>query len=73
MHERQTAPEAGFGGKRNGILLSLAEEHGFQVFLTVDKGIEYEQNLRGRQIAIVIILAKSNRLIDMLPHVPACI
>jgi len=39
----------------------------------MDKGIEYEQNLRGRRIAIIVFRAKSNRLLDILPHVPACI
>jgi hypothetical protein len=45
-HDCQTVPEAGFAGKKNGFLLTLAEGHGFDVFLAMDKGIEYEQNLR---------------------------
>jgi hypothetical protein len=69
-HECQTVPEAGLGGKKNGELLSLAESAGFQVFLTLDRGIEYEQNLRRRRIGIVLIRAKSSRLVDLLPHVP---
>jgi predicted nuclease of predicted toxin-antitoxin system len=72
-HECQTVPEAGLAGKTNGELLSLAEQHGFEVFLTVDKGIEYEQNPTGRNIAIVIVRAKSNRLADLLPHAPECV
>jgi hypothetical protein len=71
-HECSTAPEAGFAGKKNGALLALAEAAGFDLLLTLDKGIEYEQNLKGRRIAIVIIRAKSNRLADILPHVAAC-
>ena len=54
--------------KRNGELLSLAEEAGFQVFITLDQGIEYEQNLMGRRIAIVLVRAKSSRLVDLVPH-----
>jgi hypothetical protein len=73
MHECPTVPEAGFAGKKNGALLRLAELAGFDVLLTMDKGLEYEQNLRGRRIAVVIIRAKSNRLADILPHVPACV
>ena len=69
-HECHTVPEAGLGGKKNGELLSLAESAGFQVFLTLDRGIEYEQNLRRRRIGIVLIRAKSSRLVDLLPHVP---
>jgi hypothetical protein len=58
--------------KRNGDLLDLAERQGFQVFVTIDKGIEFEQNLTGRQLAIVILVCKSNRSEDLLPLAPAC-
>jgi hypothetical protein len=44
-HACSTVPEAGFAGERNGELLSLAEQQGFEVFLTLDKGIQYQQNL----------------------------
>ena|SRR5216683_1762464 len=72
-HECQTAPEAGFAGKTNGELISIAEERGFDVLLTVDKGLAYEQNPAGRKIAIIIVCAKSNRLADLLPHAGACV
>jgi len=71
-HECQTVPEVGLAGKKNGALLSLAEAAGFEVFLTMDKGLQYEQNLTGRNIAILIVRARSNRLVDLLPHVPSC-
>jgi hypothetical protein len=48
--------------------VSLAEADGFQVFITLDRGIAYQQNLSGRKIAIVLIRAKSNRLADLIPH-----
>jgi len=41
----------------------------FQVFITLDQGIEYEQNLMGRRIAIVLMRARSSRLVDLVPHV----
>lgn len=63
-------PEEGMAGKKNGELLVLAEASGFQVFLTVDRGIEYQQNLRARKIAVVLIRRKSSRLVDLLPRVP---
>ena len=66
----QTVPEAGLAGKKNGDLLSSAEQAGFQAFLTLDQGIEYEQNLQHRTIGVVVILAKSSQLGDLLPHVP---
>ena len=68
--ECQTVPEAGFAGKKNGSLLDLAESAGFEIFVTMDKGLEYEQNLAGRSIAILILRAQSNRLADLLPLVP---
>ena len=72
MHECRTVQEAGFGGKQNGELLTLAEGQ-FEVFLTVDKGIRYQQNLSGRSIAVLIIRAASNDIDDILPHVPGCL
>jgi len=70
-HECHTVPEAGWAGKKNGDLLSLAELSGFQVFLTLDRGLEYEQNLKGRGIGIILISAKSSRLADLLPGIPS--
>lgn len=70
-HECATVPDAGLAGKKNGELLSLAEQAGFDVFLTVDHGIEYEQNLAQRKIAVVVIYAKSSRLNDLIVHMPA--
>ncbi len=66
--ECQTVPEAGLAGKKNGELLSRAEQTGFQAFLTIDQGIEYQQDLQGRKIAVVVIRTKSSRLDDLLPH-----
>jgi hypothetical protein len=68
-HDIVTVPEAGFAGKKNGELLSLAEKAGFQVFITLDQGIEYEQNLGGRSLAVILIHAKSSKLEDLVPHV----
>lgn len=61
------------GGKKNGDLLSIAERQGFEIFLTMDKGLEYEQNLAGREIAVIILRAKSSRLVDLVPLVEACL
>jgi hypothetical protein len=65
-------PRSGFAGKKNGDLLLLAERAGFELFLTTDKGLPYQQNLAGRSIAILIVRTGSNRLMDLLPHVDAC-
>ena len=65
-HECRTVPEAGLAGKKNGALLDLVESDGWEIFVTMDKGLAYEQNLAGRNIAILILRAKSNRLVDLL-------
>src|SRR5437763_7453244 len=72
-HDCQTARYAGLAGLTNGELLTAAETAKFDVFLTVDRGIEYQQNLTGRKIAIIIFRTKSNRLKDLLPYVPVCL
>ena len=69
-YDCHSVPEEGWAGKKNGELLSLAEKAAFRVFLTLDRGIEYQQNLQSRSIAVVLIRTKSNRLADLLPHVP---
>jgi hypothetical protein len=72
-HDCQTARYAGLAGLNNGELLIAAETAKFDVFLTADQGIEYQQNLAGRSIAIIIFRTKSNRLKDLLPHAPTCL
>ena len=71
-HECRTVPQAGLAGKKNGELLDAAEHAGFAVLLTIDQGISYQQNLRGRVIAIVLIRPHSNKVADLLPHMKAC-
>ena len=40
------------------------------MFITLDRGIEYEQSLGRRTIALVLIRARSSRVADLLPHMP---
>jgi Domain of unknown function (DUF5615) len=51
-HEVSTAQEAGLGGIENGELLRRAEGK-FDLFVTADKNLRYQQNLTGRKIAIL--------------------
>lgn len=69
----QTVRHAGLAGLKNGDLLTAAESGEFEAFLTLDQGIEYQQNLMSRKIAIVILHAGSSRLKDLLPLIPACL
>jgi predicted nuclease of predicted toxin-antitoxin system len=70
-HECKTVREIGLGSKKNGELLALAEGE-WDVLLTNDKNVKYQQNMEGRRISILILSAKSNRLRDLLPLIPAC-
>ncbi len=72
-HDCQTARYAGLAGLSNGELLTGAEAAGFNVLLTVDQGITYEQNLKSRKIAIVVFRAQSNRLRDLVPLIAAAL
>ena len=69
-HDVQTVPEMGWASKRNGELLRLAARQ-FDAFLTVDRRLQHEQELSTFQIAVIVLVARSNRLLDLLPLVPA--
>ena len=53
-HECATAQQRGWGGIKNGDLLKLAEAE-FDIFITSDQNIRYQQNLSGRKIALVVL------------------
>jgi hypothetical protein len=61
------AQEAGWSGRVNGELLALAE-CAFDVLVTIDTNLEYQPNLSGRKIAILILAASMNRLEHLQPH-----
>ncbi len=63
-HVCETVPEAGFANKKNGELLELAEGR-WDVLLITDRNIKYQQNIAGRDIAILILCARSNRIRDL--------
>jgi GNAT superfamily N-acetyltransferase len=67
-HEARTAPEMGWASKRNGELLALAVGH-FEIFLTADRNLSYQQDLSAFDMAIVVLVARSNRLDDLRPLV----
>jgi hypothetical protein len=70
-HECETVRRAGYGSKKNGELLSLAEGQ-WDVLLTSDRRIKYQQNMAGRNISILVLRVKTNRLEDVLPLMHAC-
>src|SRR2546425_3937286 len=54
-HNIFKAKDRGWDALTNGDLLSVAEEAGFDVLLTADKNMRYQQNLAGRRIALVVL------------------
>ena len=55
---------------RNRALMSVAIEAGFEVFVTIDKQIEHQQNLAALVLPVVVVDGKSNTLPVLLPFVP---
>lgn len=69
-HDVRTVAQMGSAGVTDGVLLGLAAES-FDVLVTTDRSIEFQQNLQQFTIAVVILEAKTNRLIDLEPLVPS--
>jgi predicted nuclease of predicted toxin-antitoxin system len=69
-HEVTTVPRCGWSGVKNGKLLALAATQ-FDVFLTMDKNLEYQQNMATLPIAVLVLEALSNRIAHLAPLVPS--
>lgn len=70
-HAVTEAIDNGWDHFSNGDLLKVAEEAGFEILLTTDKNIRYQQNLSGRKIALVVLGNSPWRLVRL--HVPAIV
>jgi len=68
-HEVKTVPQMGWATIKNGELLALAEKD-FEVFVTVDRNLSFQQHLPRYTIAVIVLRARSNRLQDLRPLVP---
>ena len=68
-HDVKTARQMGWTMIGNGELLALASKH-FDVFVTVDRNMSFQQNIVSHEIAVVVLQAKTNRLADLRPLVP---
>ena len=67
--DTRTVPEMGWASKENGDLLGWAAGH-FDVFLTVDRNLSYQQDMGRFNIAVVVLVARGNRLADLRPLMP---
>jgi predicted nuclease of predicted toxin-antitoxin system len=69
-HEVKTVAETEWAGVKNGELLQLAAKE-FDVLLTVDRNLEYQQNFSGLALAVIIVHASSNDITVLRPLMPA--
>ena len=63
-HNVATAAELEWSQLTNGELLAAATEAGFEVFVTTDQNLRYQQNLKNRTIAIVVLILKTEMRVD---------
>jgi hypothetical protein len=68
-HDVKTVPAMGWAAYKNGALLARAEAS-FDVFVTVDRNLSFQQRLSGFNIGVIVLAALSNRLEDLRPLVP---
>ncbi len=68
-HNVKTARQMGWTTIKNGELLALASQ-AFDVFVTVDRNLSFQQNLGNLPIAVVVLAARTNRLADLISAVP---
>jgi hypothetical protein len=68
-YEVRTVPQMGWAGTLDGDLLPLVAAE-FDVFITVDRNLPFQQNLAILDLAVLVLVARSNRLADLQPLVP---
>jgi predicted nuclease of predicted toxin-antitoxin system len=71
-HEVKTVSESGWAGRKNGDLLRLAQER-FDVFITVDRNLAFQQDVGQFDIAVVVLAAYSNAIEDQEPLMPTVV
>lgn len=69
-HDVQHVVDLGWSSKRNGELLKLMVAERFDALLTVDQNIEFQQNLKGLGIGLVVVHSRTNRMKELRPLVP---
>jgi len=69
-HDARTVQQESWAGLKNGVLLTSAEAAGFDVFLTGDQNLEFQQNIAKRRLGVLVLCAASNALEDLVPLIP---
>ena len=63
--------DLGWQGRRNGRLLASMREAGFDTLITVDRNLQFQQNVPAAGMIVVVLYAVTNRIIDLRPLMPA--
>jgi hypothetical protein len=64
--------DEGWAGRRNGMLLRSMLEAGFSTLVTVDRNLVYQQNVASVGVAVIVLHARGNRVLDLVPCSPHC-
>ncbi len=73
-HTVVTTAYQGWAGMSNGALLAAAEKAGFDVMITADQGLNYQQNLKGLKLALVVLSTnKNSRVIESTPRIATAV
>lgn len=68
--EVKTVSEMGWANKQNGELLTAMEEEGFDILLTVDKNLQYQQNLDKYSVKVIVLRTFNNRYKTLTSFIP---
>ena len=69
-YEVHTVAEMRWSGTKNGKLLKLMSENGFTILPTTDQNLRYQQNLRQAGVSVIVLIAYTNRVVDLMPLMP---
>ena len=70
QHEIFTVSDMGWNSKKNGELLKLMLEKEFEILLTFDRNLQYQQNFAKYPIAVFVLNAEDNAYVTLKPLVP---
>jgi hypothetical protein len=66
-HDVQTVVQVGWAGVQNGELLRRAAADGFEVLITMDRNLEYQQNVARAGLGLLVLIARDNRVETVVP------
>ena|ERR671919_1559358 len=64
VHDVSTFQQRGWAGLKNGELLRVAADAGFEVLVTADRNLQFQQNLSQSRLGVILLVASSNALED---------